>query len=67
MSATKENIVAAATALKASPTTITQIAGPVLLIRARPVPQAQTGSRTVNGRPSGTWPPQVTLAPLLER
>ena len=28
---------------------------------------AQTGTRTVNGWPSGTWLSQVTSAPLLER
>ena len=32
-----------------------------------PLPQAQSGSRTLNGLPSGTWLPQVTSAPLLER
>ncbi|HBW21574.1 MAG TPA: hypothetical protein DEH11_22480 [Actinobacteria bacterium] len=43
------------------------IAEPSPLVRFRPVPQAQSGSRTLNGWPSGTWLPQVTSAPLLER
>ena len=43
------------------------IAAPSPLMRIRPLPQAQSGSRTPNGWPSGTWLPQVTSAPLLER
>jgi hypothetical protein len=37
------------------------------LVRFRPLPQAQSGSRTLNGWASGTWLPQVTSVPLLER
>ena len=43
------------------------IAEPSPLVRLRPVPQAKSGSRTLNGWPRGTWLPQVTSAPLLER
>jgi DNA-binding PadR family transcriptional regulator len=35
------------------------IAEPSPLVRFRPVPQAQSVLRTLNGRPSGTWVPQV--------
>ena len=43
------------------------IAEPSPLIRLRPLPQSQSGSRTLNGWPSGTRLPQLTSAPVLER
>ena len=46
---------------------IVGIAEPSPSVRVRPLPQAQSGSRTLNGWPSGTWLPQMTSAPLLER
>ena len=46
---------------------IVGIADPSPVSRFRPLPQAQSGSRTLNGWPSGTWLPQVTAAPLAER
>ena len=52
---------------KNRPATIVGIAEPSPLVRVRPVPQAQSGSRALNGWPSGTELPQVTSAPLLER
>jgi hypothetical protein len=42
------------------------IADPPPLVRFRPRPQAQSGSRTLNGWPSGTWLPQVTSARFLK-
>jgi hypothetical protein len=51
---------------KNRPATIVGIAELSLspLVRVRPVPQSQSGSRTLNGWPSGTGLPQVTSAPL---
>jgi hypothetical protein len=43
------------------------IAGPSPVRIIRPRPQAQSGPRTLNGWPSGTWLPQMTSTPLPER
>ena len=56
-----------ATPSKNRPPMIDAIAEPSSLVRARPLPQGQSGSRTRNGWPSGTGLPQLTRAPVLER
>ena len=46
-----------------TPATMSPAAAPPPSISWDPKPQSHSGSRTPNGRPSGTWPGQVTLAP----